>query len=202
MSRRTFLAIAGVAVPFVVGFAGHYSKDAILEQALLFGQTNNSAWALTFFVLALVASYALVFFVLRGVYRRSKRPTFRWLVVAYIALTGGLVAFGAVVGPCRGIAAPLGVVGRHLDRAVLHGIRQRRGQCLLSRQVQGKGGKAVVHQLRGARTGAANGARRGTAGAPTRPASGRGTCAPAARRASRRCSLLLGSGSPVRCEGR
>jgi hypothetical protein len=44
------------------------------------------------FVLALVASYAMVFFVLRGVYRRAKRPGFRWLVVGYIALTGGLVA--------------------------------------------------------------------------------------------------------------
>lgn len=44
------------------------------------------------FVLALVASYAMVFFVLSGIYRRSKRPGFRWLVVGYIALTGGLVA--------------------------------------------------------------------------------------------------------------
>jgi NADH-quinone oxidoreductase subunit L len=47
------LAIAGVAVPFVVGFSGHYSKDAILEQAMSFWNTNKSAWSGTFFVLAL-----------------------------------------------------------------------------------------------------------------------------------------------------
>src|SRR5204863_7289631 len=43
------LAIAGVAVPFVVGFSGYYSKDAILEQALSFSQHNRSAWPLIFF---------------------------------------------------------------------------------------------------------------------------------------------------------
>jgi NADH-quinone oxidoreductase subunit L len=47
------LAIAGVAVPFVVGFSGHYSKDAILEQAMSFWRANGSAWAGVFFVLAL-----------------------------------------------------------------------------------------------------------------------------------------------------
>ena len=35
------LAIAGVGVPFVVGFSGYYSKDAILEQALSFWLTNQ-----------------------------------------------------------------------------------------------------------------------------------------------------------------
>ena len=43
------------------------------------------------FVLALVGSYAMVYFLLRGVYRRAARPSFRWLVVGYIALTAGLV---------------------------------------------------------------------------------------------------------------
>ncbi|MEX2174552.1 MAG: proton-conducting transporter membrane subunit, partial [Pirellulaceae bacterium] len=47
------LAIAGVAVPFVVGFSGHYSKDAILEQAMSFWQTNGNAWSGIFFVMAL-----------------------------------------------------------------------------------------------------------------------------------------------------
>jgi hypothetical protein len=44
------------------------------------------------FVIALVCSVAMVYFVLRGVYRRSSRPSFRWMVVGYIALTAGLVA--------------------------------------------------------------------------------------------------------------
>lgn len=30
------LAIIGAGVPFVLGFSGYYSKDAILAQALLF----------------------------------------------------------------------------------------------------------------------------------------------------------------------
>ena len=34
------LAIIGAGVPFVVGFSGYYSKDAILAQALLFSRTN------------------------------------------------------------------------------------------------------------------------------------------------------------------
>ncbi|HZN34952.1 MAG TPA: proton-conducting transporter membrane subunit, partial [Pirellulaceae bacterium] len=46
------LAIAGVAVPFVVGFSGYYSKDAILEQALSFWQFNGTPQAGVFFILA------------------------------------------------------------------------------------------------------------------------------------------------------
>jgi len=44
------------------------------------------------FVLALVGSVLLVFFGLRGVYTRSRRPSFRWLVVGYVALAGALMA--------------------------------------------------------------------------------------------------------------
>jgi NADH-quinone oxidoreductase subunit L len=48
------LAIAGVAFPFVLGFSGHYSKDAILEQAYSFAQTaGNPAFTSIFFVVAL-----------------------------------------------------------------------------------------------------------------------------------------------------
>lgn len=36
------LAIIGAGVPFVIGFSGYYSKDAILAQALLFSQVNPS----------------------------------------------------------------------------------------------------------------------------------------------------------------
>lgn len=44
------------------------------------------------FVIALGASLAMVFFSLRGVYRRAHRPSFRWMVVGYVALAGALVA--------------------------------------------------------------------------------------------------------------
>jgi hypothetical protein len=44
------------------------------------------------FVLALIGSVLLVFFGLRGVYSRSRRPSFRWLVVGYVALAGVLIA--------------------------------------------------------------------------------------------------------------
>jgi NADH-quinone oxidoreductase subunit L len=50
------LAIAGVSVPFVIGFSGYYSKDAILEQALSFWQRNHSPWAGLFFLLAVVGA--------------------------------------------------------------------------------------------------------------------------------------------------
>src|SRR5262245_3456252 len=46
------LAIAGASVPFVIGFSGYYSKDAILEQALSFWQRNGTPWSGLFFVLA------------------------------------------------------------------------------------------------------------------------------------------------------
>jgi len=50
------LAIAGVSVPFIVGFSGYYSKDAILEQALSFWRANQTPQAGLFFVLALLGA--------------------------------------------------------------------------------------------------------------------------------------------------
>jgi NADH:ubiquinone oxidoreductase subunit 5 (subunit L)/multisubunit Na+/H+ antiporter MnhA subunit len=50
------LAIAGVSVPFVIGFSGYYSKDAILEQALSFWRTNQTPQAGAFFVLAVLGA--------------------------------------------------------------------------------------------------------------------------------------------------
>jgi hypothetical protein len=44
------------------------------------------------FALALVGSVILVFFALRGVYARSRRPSFRWMVIGYVAIAGALVA--------------------------------------------------------------------------------------------------------------
>jgi NADH:ubiquinone oxidoreductase subunit 5 (subunit L)/multisubunit Na+/H+ antiporter MnhA subunit len=46
------LAIAGVSVPFLVGFSGYYSKDAILEQALAFWRENKAPQAGIFYILA------------------------------------------------------------------------------------------------------------------------------------------------------
>jgi hypothetical protein len=45
------------------------------------------------FVLVLVASVAMVGFLLGMVYRQARRPGFRWTVVAYLALAGVLVAW-------------------------------------------------------------------------------------------------------------
>ena len=46
------LAIAGAGIPFVIGLSGYYSKDAILEQAFLFAETNPRIGNLFFFVAA------------------------------------------------------------------------------------------------------------------------------------------------------
>jgi NADH-quinone oxidoreductase subunit L len=59
------LAIAGVGVPFVVGFSGYYSKDAILEQALSFSQVNHSAWASVFFYAAAGGAAITAFYMFR-----------------------------------------------------------------------------------------------------------------------------------------
>lgn len=46
------LAIAGAGIPFVIGFSGYYSKDAILEQARLFGTVNPGFGGLFFYAAA------------------------------------------------------------------------------------------------------------------------------------------------------
>jgi hypothetical protein len=50
------------------------------------------------FVVALVGSVLMVGFTLRGVYTRSRRPSFRWLVIGYVALAGALMAIQEVRG--------------------------------------------------------------------------------------------------------
>src|SRR5262245_55228101 len=58
------LAIAGAGLPFLIGFSGYYSKDAILEQALLF-RTFNGAWGLFFFLVAAVGASITAFYMFR-----------------------------------------------------------------------------------------------------------------------------------------
>src|SRR5205814_7508366 len=59
------LAIAGVGVPFVIGFSGYYSKDAILEQGFLFARDNGSPFAKFFFVIAAGGAAITAFYMFR-----------------------------------------------------------------------------------------------------------------------------------------
>jgi|GEM_PF-6230 len=59
------LAIAGVGLPFVIGFSGYYSKDAILEQAYLFAQQNQTAYSAIFFVMAAGGAAITAFYMFR-----------------------------------------------------------------------------------------------------------------------------------------
>lgn len=60
------LAIAGVGVPFVIGFSGYYSKDAILEQALSFWDHNRQTpFSGIFFIMALGGAAITAFYMFR-----------------------------------------------------------------------------------------------------------------------------------------
>jgi NADH-quinone oxidoreductase subunit L len=59
------LAIAGVGVPFVVGFSGYYSKDQILEQAYSLYLTNGSAASGVFFAMAAGGAAITAFYMFR-----------------------------------------------------------------------------------------------------------------------------------------
>lgn len=60
------LAIAGVGVPFLVGFSGYYSKDMILEQALSFRLANPAVpWSGIFFIAAAGGAAITAFYMFR-----------------------------------------------------------------------------------------------------------------------------------------
>ena len=58
------LAIAGAGVPFLIGFSGYYSKDAILEQAFSFRQANPG-WGVVFFLFAAGGAAITAFYMFR-----------------------------------------------------------------------------------------------------------------------------------------
>lgn len=59
------LAIAGAGVPYVIGFSGYYSKDAILEQAYSFGVANGSPYAWIFFFASAGGAAITAFYMFR-----------------------------------------------------------------------------------------------------------------------------------------
>jgi len=58
------LAIIGAGVPFVIGFSGYYSKDAIIEQALSFWNHNTTHGAV-FFIAAAGGASMTAFYMFR-----------------------------------------------------------------------------------------------------------------------------------------
>jgi len=59
------LAIAGVGVPFVIGFSGYYSKDAILEQAYSLSLANGGGLATVLFAVAAGGAAITSFYMFR-----------------------------------------------------------------------------------------------------------------------------------------
>ena len=59
------LAIAGISIPFVIGFSGYYSKDRILEQAFAFRGANASFLGQLFFMAAAGGAAMTAFYMFR-----------------------------------------------------------------------------------------------------------------------------------------
>jgi len=59
------MAIAGISLPFVIGFSGYYSKDRILEQAYVFMGANTSWLPSVFFYAAAGGAAITAFYMFR-----------------------------------------------------------------------------------------------------------------------------------------
>ena len=59
------LAISGLAIPFVIGLSGYYSKDLILEQAFSFWRSNETLWGGFFFIAAAGGAAITAFYMFR-----------------------------------------------------------------------------------------------------------------------------------------
>jgi NADH-quinone oxidoreductase subunit L len=117
------LAIMGAGIPFSIGLSGHYSKDAILAQALSF-KAANSSWGSMYFVAAAGAAvtafymFRLWFMTFAGKPRdhhiydhahESPRIMYYPLVVLAIFAVGvGWTMFGLGVEPLLEQARPAG----------------------------------------------------------------------------------------------
>ncbi len=58
------LAIAGIGIPFALGFSGFHSKDVIVEQAIHFGQTNGG-YSWLFVIVPLAGALMTSFYMFR-----------------------------------------------------------------------------------------------------------------------------------------
>jgi NADH-quinone oxidoreductase subunit L len=59
------LAIAGVGIPFVIGFSGFHSKDLIVEQALSYARVNGTWWAWLLLIIPVVGAAMTAFYMFR-----------------------------------------------------------------------------------------------------------------------------------------
>ena len=119
------LAIAGAGLPFALslgghslhlGFSGYYSKDAILEQALLFRHTNPG-WGTLFFLAAACGAAITAFYMFRLWYlafagqprddRRYARAHESPPVIYRPLVLLAVLAIGVAWGPVEGIVGSL-----------------------------------------------------------------------------------------------
>jgi NADH-quinone oxidoreductase subunit L len=101
------LAIAGISIPFVIGFSGYYSKDRILEQAYVFLQRNAAPWGTVFFWAAAGGAAITAFYMFRlwyltfaGTPRNRRRyehahesPALMWVPLVILAFCATVVAW-------------------------------------------------------------------------------------------------------------